>query len=248
MTDLLIGLQIYTVRSRMSADPEGTLRQLAEMGYGGLEAAGGPAGLPLSTKPLLDELRLPVFGVHTGLPQLEDDFEATLEYCRGLGAEYVTIAHTSPEVHRNVAGLAERLNTLGHRLRQEGMTLSYHNHAMELEKFDGTTVLDGLLKATDPDVVMAEFDVGWVKAGGADPVEYLRRYAGRIPFVHMKDMTRDGEPVDVGDGVLDMPAILRAAVEGGTHYLIAENDNPPDPMESARRSLEALQALTAGQR
>ena len=248
MTDLPIGLQTYTVRNEMKADLEGTLRQLAEMGYDGVETAGGTSGLPLSTRPLLDELGLGVFGIHAGLPDLEEKFEELVEYCRALGTEYVSVAYTSPEVHSDVPALAERLNGLGHRLRQEGLTLSYHNHAMELEPYDGTTILAGLLDATDPDAVMAELDVCWVKAGGADPAEYIRRYAGRVPLVHMKDMTPEGEPADVGDGVLDMPAILRAAVESGARYLIAENDNPPAPMESARRSLEKLRALTAASR
>lgn len=247
MTTIPIGLQTYTVRLQMADDPEGTLRQLATMGYDGLETFGGTTGLPLSTRPLLDELGLGVFGIHIGLAQLEEDVEGTAEYCHALGTEYVTIAYTSPEVHRDVPSLAGRLNELGRRLRQEGITLSYHNHGAELEPYRDTTVLAALLDATDGDTVMAELDVCWLKAGGVDPVEYLRRYAGRIPLVHMKDMTPDGVPADVGDGVLDMAAILRAAIEGGARYLIAENDNPPNPLESARRSLDALRALTAAQ-
>src|SRR5690349_4839124 len=102
MTDMAVGLEVYTVRHQMSADMEGTLRQIAAMGYEGLETAGGAVSLPASVRPLLDELGLRVFGIHASVSQLENDFDGTVAYCRALGTEHVTIAYTAPEVHRDV--------------------------------------------------------------------------------------------------------------------------------------------------
>ena len=139
--------------------------------------------------------------------------------------------------------LAPRLNEFGRRCRERGVTFGYHNHNFEFERSDGAYLLDVLLDSTDPALVNLELDAYWAAYAGVDPSAYLRQRAGRVPLVHLKDMAPDRTFTEVGDGTLDMAAIMEAAREGGARWFIVENDKPQIPsLESARRSLENLRA------
>lgn len=138
------------------------------------------------------------------------------------------------------------LNEMGRACRQHRLTFAYHNHDFEFAQSAGAYLLDRLLDATDPDLVGLELDVYWAAYAGVDPAGYLRRYAGRGPLVHLKDMATDRSFAEVGDGTLDVAAIVAAAEEGGARWYIVENDRPAIPaLESARRSLQNLQAMEA---
>src|SRR5947209_16153578 len=241
MSDPIVGIQLYTVRNELAGDVEGTLRAIAAMGYDGVQHSGG-AGIvpPPLMQRITGETGLVMVGTHAQLPALETALEDEVDYCRQLNVRHVAIAWTSPEEHGDVLRLAERMNAVGRQLHDRGITLSYHNHAAEFAPSGDTTVLDALLARTDPDWVMLELDVAWAAVANEDPVAYLRRYAGRIPFLHVKDLNEDGTFADVGEGTLPMDQICRAALDGGTEYFIVEHDAPADPLLTARRSLENL--------
>jgi sugar phosphate isomerase/epimerase len=246
MSEPVIGIQLYTVRNLLAEDAEGTLRSLAAMGYEGVQHSGGAQVLPASLmQRVTEETGLVMVGTHAQLPALETALDEEVDYCRALNCRHVAIAWTSPEEHADVPRLAERINTVGHRLHDQGITLSYHNHGAEFAPLDDSTVLDVLLAETDPEWLKLELDVAWAAVANADPVACLRRYAGRIPFLHVKDLNDDGSFADVGEGILPMEEICRAALDGGTEYFIVEHDAPADPMETARRSLENLQGILA---
>lgn len=120
-----------------------------------------------------------------------------------------------------------------------------HNHDWEFTGHaDGASLLDLLLDATDPALVALELDAYWATYAGADPVAYLQRRIGRVPLVHVKDMTPERTFAEVGDGTLDMGAIITAARAAGARWYIVENDAPTIPsLDSARRSLTNLQAM-----
>ena len=104
--------------------------------------------------------------------------------------------------------------------------------------------MDLLLERTEDDLVDWQMDVFWTVHGGADPVRYLSRAAGRVTSVHVKDRTSDGRMVDVGDGVIDFAALLRQADRQGLLYAFVEHDRPGDDLESVRRSFAHLSTLT----
>jgi sugar phosphate isomerase/epimerase len=102
----------------------------------------------------------------------------------------------------------------------------YHNHHHEFTQYDGERVLDILARETDPNLVMFELDTYWVRRGGEDPAEYLRRLQKRCPLLHIKDMEPGPEQffAEVGEGVLDFAGILRAAQDAEVQWLIVEQD------------------------
>ena len=90
-----------------------------------------------------------------------------------------------------------------------------------------------------------------MKAAGRDVVEEIRRYAGRLPCVHLKDMklTEEGKRryTWCGDGILDFASIGKAFIEAGTKYAFVEQDctypDEPDPFVCLEKSYHHLKSL-----
>jgi sugar phosphate isomerase/epimerase len=142
-------------------------------------------------------------------------------------------------------------------VKKAGLQLCYHNHGFEFEALpDGKRPLDVLMSATQPDLVKLELDVFWVSVTGADPVALINQYKGRLALLHLKDKVK-GTPVEtqegkvprtsfaeVGSGVLDIPAILKAGAAAGVeHYFVEQDETPGDPIASLRKSFEYLRTV-----
>ncbi len=246
MSTIPVALQLYTVRDDVERDLEGTLRQVAEIGYAGVEFAGYADRKAAELKSLLAELNLRPAGGHVPIDQLESDLDRVIEFALELGNPYIVcpwIPEERREEKSDWLAIAQLFNSVGEKCKQNGLTFCYHNHSFEFEKFGDTYALDLLFGATKLQLVKAELDTYWIKHGGADPVEYLRCYAGRCPLLHIKDMADDEERsfAEVGEGILDWSAIFDAAEAGGLDWYIVEQDTcSGPPLESARLSFENL--------
>jgi len=248
MRDTYVGLQLYTVRDQTAQDFKRTVQRVAEMGYSAIEFAGYGGLMSREMAALLADTGLRAAGTHIGLSMLEQNIERELNYCLDIGCPFMVMPFLPPELRNteSIHALATRLNRAGQRCQQRGITLAYHNHAFEFEcdQQSNQYWLDILLNETDPEVVKLEFDVYWAAFAGVDPVAYLRRYAERVPLLHLKDMATDRTFTEVGDGTLDIANICSVALAGGTRFLLVENDQPRVPsLESARRSLENLNSM-----
>ena len=239
-------VQLYTLRNEAAQDFPGTLRQVAEAGISAVEFAGFGSYTVAEMRKLLYDVGLVAMGAHTRLHLLESDLDKEIEAIQTLGAQYVAIPSwpanqltTADDFRR--AG--ETLARMGERCKAAGVQFSYHNHAFEFVQFDGTYGLDLLLEAASPDVLTAQFDLGWIAYAGADPIAFLRKYAGRAPTVHFKDMITEPERYDVpsGEGILPLPELIQAGRAGGTKWFIIELDTPREaPIECVRRSAAYL--------
>ena len=132
------------------------------------------------------------------------------------------------------------------KLAEVGLGFAYHNHHMEFQKFDGRFAMDILFDGTSPKLT-SELDVYWVQYGGASPVAWIDKLAGRLQLLHCKDyaiIEHDPTFAEVGEGNLEWPAIFAAAAKAGTEYLIVEEDTCTRPcMESVAISFKNLQAF-----
>jgi sugar phosphate isomerase/epimerase len=243
MSDLLVGLQLYTVRDQTAQDFTGTIRRVAEMGYKGVEFA-GYGGLSASElAALLKEAGLQAAGTHVGLGIIQDNLEQAIDYCLEIGCPNLIVPYVQPDLLSGgyFQELAELFNKIGRRCQERGLAFAFHNHNGEFTQADGKYLLDILLDNTDPAYLKLELDSYWAAYAGADPIAYLGKRSGRVPLVHMKDMTAQRTFTEVGDGTLDIAGIIKAAQAAGTQWFIVENDAPSIPsLESARRSLENL--------
>ena len=248
MPDVPIALQLYTVRDELARDFEGTLRRVAEIGYTAVEFAGFLERPASKLYAILKELNLQVAGAHVPVEDLETDLEAIVEYHLEIGNQYLVVPSAPEERRRDrkrFRSFAHALNDIGADIQDYGLKICYHNHAYELEDFGGQTGMEILLETTEPETVGIELDTYWIKYGGADPAELLRRLAGRCPLVHLKDMADDEQrsTAEIGTGTMDFDAIFAAAEEAGVQWYIVEQDETARPsLESARISLENLKA------
>ena len=239
-----LGIQLYAVRDALDEDFEGTLTTLATIGYREVEFAGLHGRPAAEVRALLDRLKLTAPSGHISLDDLEQTFEMAVADAKALGHRWVIIPWL-PEALRTIPGytqVAERMSRLAPRLRQAGLRLGYHNHYFEFDRLgDGSTCgYDILLQRTAAAGVMMELDLFWIRKGGADAADYFRRYPDRFRLAHVKDMAADGSQVNVGDGVIPWPALLRTARKAGVEHFFLEHDEPPDQLAFARESYRYL--------
>ncbi len=241
-----VALQLYTVRDQTAKDFVGTLKRVAEMGYAGVEFAGTGGLAAAELKKLLDDLGLRVAGSHVALGEYERDLQAVIDYNLAIGNRYLVVPFLPEDLRQDEAAwvaIAGRMNEIGAACREQGLTLAYHNHAFEFQRFGGRYALEILYDETDPALVKGEPDVYWFVRGGADPVAWLKERPGRCPLVHLKDMAPGAEQTfaEVGEGVIDFAPIFAAAQAGGAEWYIVEQDICKRPsLESAALSLRHL--------
>ena len=249
----MIAVQLYTVRQHLQ-DPArvgGVLGRLREIGYRAVEVAGlGPRvyetfGVELARAGLV------ACAAHVQLERLVADLDGVCAECKEWGCRYVVVP-SLPDAYRSQDGyrrFAAEAVALAQGLHSFGLQLVYHNHSHELERTGLQTGLETLLASTSAETLQAEFDTYWLQYGGASPAAWIRRFPGRVPLVHLKDMVVvGGRPVDteIGEGNLDWIEILQACGDAGTEWLVVEQDQPQrDPMESVAISYVNLERLTA---
>jgi sugar phosphate isomerase/epimerase len=244
-----ISLQMFTLREQAAKDFIGTLETVKEIGYGAVELAGYGGLAPEKLRSELDRIGLTVSGAHTPIERLEGDLSNVLTELKTLGARYAICPWLGPQRRPDAAGyktLAASLNEIGATCAKSGIGFAYHHHDFELQRFGDTTGLHIMLHETDPANVKAEIDVYWAAIAGFDPVGLLKEFAGRVPLVHLKDMTAAPERTfaEVGHGTMDIPAILAAADEIGAEWLTVEQDvSKRNPIDSVRMSREYLRGL-----
>ena len=241
-----IGLQLYTVRTEMGRDFEGTLARVAQVGYTEVEFAGYFDRKPEAVKAALTRAGLVAPSPHLPLETVRDRWAQTLEDARTIGHRYVVVPWIPVEQRRTADDykrIAELFNRAGAEARQAGLRFAYHNHDFEFAAVDGRVPYDLLLAETDPAAVEFEMDLYWVTHGGGDPLAYFARHHGRFPLVHVKDMDAARGMVAVGKGVIAWKKIFARRDQAGIHHYFVEHDQPPDPFASIRTSYEYLKGL-----
>ncbi len=232
----------------MAGDWQNSLRQMGEIGYTILE--GGPRGTsPEDYLKFLREigLRLVSCGVRFG-KKLKPDW---LDQAKSLKVEYATtfwpwFYSPSKLTLTQLKEIADQLNVAGEQCKAAGLKLAVHNHYREFQDLDGKPIFDRLLELTDPELVTVEMDLCWAVKGGADPVDYFRRYPKRIQMLHVKDLgpAPDYAMVPVGGGTIDFARIFAAAEADGVKYYIVELEGAASTMKAAEESYRYLSQLT----
>jgi sugar phosphate isomerase/epimerase len=249
MANVPVALQLYTVREDAARDFVGTLDQVAAIGYVGVELAGYGPLAPPALRAKLDALGLIVAGSHVALARLENELDAVIAECRTLDCPTV-VCPVLPAERRSEDGfrqLATSLNAIGRTVTASGLTLCYHNHAFEFETaIDGVAAYDWLMAHTDPALVRIEIDAFWLQKAGRDPAAYIEKYRGRVPLVHLKDMTVDAAQTfaPVGTGSVGFAPLFAAAERGGVQWYIVEQDRAEgSAIAAARTSWINLRAM-----
>lgn len=248
MSQLKLGIQLYTVREVLKTDYKGTIKALADIGFKGLEGGSHFGGMePEEALEFFNSLGMKVCGFHMPLDELMNPESKHYKVASLMGTPCVTISLCG-EVEKDWLGTIEKVAKAGQVSASKGFIFTYHNHADEFKKIDGEYALDLLYRKTDPKEVQAELDTYWIKKGGEDPVAYIKKYAGRLPQLHLKDMDPEDQSfTELGAGLMDMPAIFEAAKEAGTEWIIYEQDTcKGNPIDSCKISYDAIKNYFQG--
>jgi sugar phosphate isomerase/epimerase len=225
-----IALQLYTVRDLLQDDFAGTVKKVAELGYDAVEFAGYDGLKAGEVKKLLDALGLQCAGTHEGFEKLQSDLDQVIDFNLGIGNKLIICPAMPAEYRKKGAdgfkAFGEKLNTFGEKVTKAGMHFGYHNHDFEFKTAGDKLLIDVLFGAADPELVKAQVDVYWVKRGGQDPAAFIRDHGKRVVSLHLKDVANDEEQsfAPVGTGLLDFPAIIRAARSVGVEWFVVEQD------------------------
>jgi sugar phosphate isomerase/epimerase len=247
-----VGLELYSVREALKADPEGTVRAVAQMGYQDVEFyAPYYDWIEAQTKQmrkLLDDLDIHCYSTHNNEDYLSaKNIERTRDLNLVLGSKYVVQAWSDPKPNLDDwKAVAANLNAAAEKLAPSGLKVGYHNHQAEWKAVDGQRPMEILAVNTKP-TVMLQLDVGTCLEGGGDPVAWIRANPGRIRSIHCKDWSRDpavGYKTLFGEGVADWKGIFQAAqsVGGIEFYLIEQEGSRYSELETAKRCLAAFRA------
>jgi len=242
-----LGLQLIVYGGRPQTDLAGVLREVAEVGYAGIEAGNLFAGHdPQQVQDLLAETGLSICGAHSGYGDMADAarVEASMAFLQAVGSKYLICSGVAPgEGIAAYEAAAETFNALGARCREAGLTFCYHNHAWEFETFGGVKGIHRLAQMTDPALVKLCVDVYWVTIGKEDPAAFIQRYADRAVYFHFKD-GGDGYFAELGKGTVDLAGATQAALRTVEEWIVCEQDHTDlTPRDSAAESYAKLREL-----
>ncbi|MFL0473227.1 sugar phosphate isomerase/epimerase family protein [Priestia sp. 179-F W1.4 NHS] len=240
MGEIPVGVQLYTLREETKKDFKGTLQKVAALGYQGVEFAGYEGYTAQEVRAWLIDLQLKPASSHIPLEQLESNLEQVIHYEQQVGNSHIVCPYLMPErqTEKGYFELIDSLNYIDAYCKKEGMSFSYHHHDFELKKLStGKSALQTILEETGVNV---ELDIYWLTKAGEDPVEWMKHYRNRTPFIHLKDMTTDGEQffAPLGTGGVDVKAVMKEGNKAGVKWWIIEQDQCIEsPLSSIKKSL-----------
>ena len=266
-----IAIQVYSVRDFAKQDLYGTLKQLKEMGYDGVEFAGLYDHTPAEVRAMCEELGLVPVSAHVPFKDMLGDPDGVIGMYKEIGCKYIAIPSMPGEIRAGTDGFGlgvEKIAELGREVERIGdITLLYHNHDTEFLSVNGKYCLDVIYDTVPANLLQTELDTCWVNVGGENPAEYLLKYAGRSPVLHLKDFVGEksenmyeliGEDTKkptrpsnfalcpVGYGKQDFPSIIASAEKAGVQWLVVEQDNPTEQnnsLECAKLSRDYLRSI-----
>lgn len=251
-----IAAQLYTLRDFLKTEDDiaATLQKVKDIGYNAVQVSGlGPIG-DQALKDICDRVGLNICATHIPFANMENDLDAVIAQHKLWDCRYVGIGGLPGEYRTSAEGyveFAKKASDIARRLKEAGLTFVYHNHAFEFCKFDGKSGMEILFDESDSKAFGFELDVHWVQAGGADPIEWIRKVDGRMQVVHLKDFIVNGNSerlfAEIGEGNMNFRGILDACVATGVEWGAVEQDNcyGRDPFECLAVSARNLKALGA---
>lgn len=233
----------------MKADWKGTLKQAVEFGFSEIEGGSDFAGSPKEFLTFCKEIGIKPIASGSSLEPMMKDPQKFFDDQNELGMKYIVCYWPwmggPPFKLDQCKKSVEMLNELGAKAKTNGLQLLWHNHDNEFHEMEDGLPFDYLMNHTDPKLVQCELDIYWVKKGGGDPLEFLKKYKGRIPVLHVKDMAAGPEQdfICPGRGIIDFAPIFAEARKQKIEHYFVERDNEPDGIGCLRSSAEFLRNI-----
>jgi len=231
----------------MEADWKDTLKKAVDFGFTELEGGTSHASSPQEFVNYCKEIGITPIAGSVSFRSLDEELKKSFDKIKAFEQEYVIDYWPwygdVPFSLEDCKKSAERLNEVGALAKNHGLKFLWHNHDNEFREMEKGLPFDYLMENTDADFVNCEMDIYWVKKGGGDPLNVLKKYAGRVPILHVKDMAPDEDFICPGRGIIDFGPIFKEAKKQGIEHYIVERDNEPDGLGCLQSSAEFLKNL-----
>jgi sugar phosphate isomerase/epimerase len=248
-----IGLELYSVRNAMQADPERTLAAVRAIGYSHVELLWSRQNFgrtPQQVRATLDHEGLRAPSAHMA-PEVivANEWQQSLETAKLLGHEYLIVPSLPDETKQSLDAWrkwADRFNAAGAVARRAGIWLAFHNEPDHMKPIgnDAAIPYDLFVERLDPASVRLQLDVGNMLMGGGDPMRYLGRYRDRYWSFHLKDVVADrSRDTELGSGIFDLKRFLAAVPALDHKPCYVEQEGPTDELASARKNFDYVRAL-----
>lgn len=270
MTKFPIALQLYSVRDAMEKDFKGTIKEVAKMGYSGVEFAGVFGHTAQEVNEICNNAGIIPISAHVPYDDMKKDAAGVVEFYANIGVKFIVVPWLGEEYRPGKEGYSEFCKVIDEMVEKASaynIKICYHNHDFEFETLNGEYLLDIIYK--DNKLLETQIDTCWAHVGMGDPAGYIRKYIDRAPTVHLKDYIGEksenmyaliGKDDDtdtserheafelrpVGYGKQNFADIIAAAEEAGSKWLIVEQDQASmgkSSMECARMSIDWLKNL-----
>jgi sugar phosphate isomerase/epimerase len=248
-----IGIQLYSLRDLVnSSGIQVVLEAVAKIGYKNLETAGYNDGkiyglAPADFKKRVDDLGMKCTSAHLGQSYSREKhdeimswWDRAIEAHHTAGLTYLVQPFMPVGEKSKLEELqlyCEYFSKVGARTAKAGLVFGYHNHTGEFKKIGEHVILDYMLDHVDKKAAFFELDVYWCQEGGANPVEYLKKYPKQFKLTHIKDAKEIG-----ASGKMDFEAIFKQmkANKIKDWYVEIEEYTNNDPVDSAQQSFDFL--------
>jgi sugar phosphate isomerase/epimerase len=253
-----VGLQLYSLRAQLTRNAPAGLDLVKQMGIVHAELAGTYNLSPEKFNAMLDERGIKPISTHFPWARYQSDLDGVVREAKALGVKYAGVAWVMKKPPFDEAQAREAIavfNRAGAALAKEGIQFMYHCHGYEFLPHGDGTLMDLILRETDPKLVKFEMDVLWVVYPGEDPVKWLEKYPGRWELMHLKDLKRGVSTGDrqsgktdvendvaLGTGHMNWPAILKAARKSGVKWYFIEDESSRSA-EQIPQSLKFLEQV-----
>ena len=282
----LIGVQMSTIApAKMpSFEPFEVMGRLTDIGFHCAEVSQVPmtkenvAGF----RKAIDELNFNISSLTASIDPMvpgmpgeylsnPDDYKKYLDDARTLNCDMFRIGMMPMNAIGDVQkciDFAKEAEEYCLKLKEDGIDLYYHNHHIEFMKLENGKYLLDVLRENAPHMGF-ELDTHWIHRGGENPVEFIKKYAGSVRLLHLKDYKianvempdmrgADGmakfvtaffdKPVrfaELGAGSLPLKDCIEAGLAGGAEYFLIEQDDSygRDPFECLKDSRAHLVSL-----
>ncbi len=243
MNKFKLGIQLYTVRDELEKDFSGTLRFLVEQGVQGVEFACYYGKYePNALVEVLSNYGLETYGIYETLDNIAEANSKVYDYAKALNCNYLTCGIPKDVLQNNFDECLDKLQKASQAAKSKGLSLCYHAHAYEFDKYDSRSYLEVILSETD---LLFEADTAWIHAGGENVKAYLEKHQNIIPLIHIKDITKDIDYTELGNGVVNFDEVIDFARNSQVEWLAYEQDFMIN--HNAKNCIEARDTVSGNQ-
>jgi sugar phosphate isomerase/epimerase len=252
-----VGLQLESLKSKMTRDLPSTLGQVHDYGFKYVELVGDYNMTADALKTELQSHQLTAVSAHFPYAKFRDDPEGVASEAEKLGLKFVGCPSLPQKENLDLAGCEAAIavfNRAGEILAAHNIQFFYHPPGYEFKPHGDGTFFDLLAGKTNPKFVHFQMDVFWIVHAGQDPLQLFEKYGRRWVSMHLKDMEKGAKTglfnshadksafVPIGQGQIDIAAVVRAAQKLGIKWFFIE-DESTSPETSILQSIGYLQKL-----